>query len=129
MIYEPQNILAQEWTFLLAYNSSFPTRPHQFMYLSYGTSVTELLGWISSHAFVRGDANGDSGDLLVFLFNHLFFLLISSCCFKGYHHRGISVSPSVTHWLGGLHPSGMNNLRCDGFEPINSASQKDNIYK
>ena len=23
MIYEPQNILAQEWTFLLAYNSSF----------------------------------------------------------------------------------------------------------
>ena len=22
----------------------------------------------------------------------------------------------------------MNNLRCDGFEPINSASQKDNIY-
>ena len=32
-----------------------------------------------------------------------------------------------TGWVGGLHPSGMNNLRCDGFEPINSASQKDNI--
>ena len=47
-----------------------------------GLSVTELLGWISSHAFLRGDANGDFGDLLVFLFNHLFFLLTSGCCFK-----------------------------------------------
>ena len=82
MIYEPQNILAQEWTFLLAYNSSSPPALTYLCISIMGLSVTELLGWISSHAFIRGDANGDFGDLRVFLFNHLFFLVSSGCCFK-----------------------------------------------
>ena len=53
MIYEPQNILAQEWTFLLAYNSFFPTHPHQFMYLSYGTFSNRAAGgYLHMHSFV-----------------------------------------------------------------------------
>ena len=57
MMYIPQNILAQEWTFLLAYISSFPTHPHLGLFLfSFSSRVKELLGWISPSDFVRCDA-------------------------------------------------------------------------
>ena len=36
MIYIPQNILAQEWTFLLAYFSSFMSLIHGFFKISFG---------------------------------------------------------------------------------------------